>query len=370
MEAFLEDFRHDVQRRTEDYLSSEGLMPALMPRIDLEVTAETREMAPDIVEGNPYEDSLEEIKDTDVEELLDEVEEQEFNNPDDNRDEVSRKGSFSEKTAETSADISVNLTPFDLLPFTSTDAREMYKAWADQRLEKPPEKVLERLGGKVELSRGKNPAETVFNTVQRRAELANNLSVLQEPVNEVYQQILASMKQEAVATGVHEGAHARFEECYEFGIPELSEAETDLVIEEVQDKRQGYGFVDDAVHNHWEDAIERIAGEEPANQYREFLKMNGVNEVYARIVEKSYEQEKISDLKRDDLYEEGSFWGEANYEAQNPFGKEGGTPAKVSGVEVEEMRDYVMDNGLDSILEMSKERVLDRFYDESAEEAI
>lgn len=91
-----------------------------------------------------------------------------------------------------------------------------------------------------------------------------------------------------------------------------------------------------------------------------------MNEVYARIVQKSYEENDITKLERDDLYEEGGFWGEANYEGHNPFSEEGGSPGKVSGVKVEQLRDYMAENGLDSVLEMSSEQVLDRFYDEKS----
>lgn len=177
---------------------------------------------------------------------------------------------------------------------------------------------------------------------------------------------MRNRKEDAVATGVHEGAHAKFNEHYDFGLPDLSEAEIDLIIDEVQDQREGYGFTQDTIHNHWEEATEGVAGEEQAQQYREFIGLNGVNEVYARIVQKSY-GEDISELERDDLYEEGKFWGEANYEGQNPFSEEGGSPGKVSGVKVQQLTDYMAENGLDSVMDMSSDQILDQFYDEDGE---
>lgn len=371
MNQFLNELKKDIQTETEDYLSQEGIMPVMMPEIDLELTPAKREPVSQQIEGNPYQEAQEELKEKSTDELLDEIEEHDFDDAEsdwEGDEEVSRKGHFSSGTAEDPTELSVNLTPFDLLPYTLNGSDNPYKDWVEDNLNQKPEQVIDRIEEIFNLFPGDTPAETVFHTIQQKAEIAqDNLSQLSEPVRQVYKQVLRNRKEDAVATGVHEGAHAKFNEHYDFELPDLSEAEIDLIIDDVQDQRGGYGFTDDTIHNHWEDAIERVAGEEQAQQYREFIRMNGVNEVYARIVQKSYKQGEITELERDELYEEGIFWGQANYEGHNPFSEEGGSPGKVSGVKVQQLTDYMAENGLDSVLDMSSDQILDQFYDEDGE---
>lgn len=371
MSDFFEKFGNQVKEETKEYLSQEGIMPVMMPRIDLEITPDTRERLFQNAEDGTYQDALEEVDVGDI----DEKEELSFDNTEsewrDQDEEIPRKGSFSQETTKDSAAISVNLTPFDLLPYATASEEETYRNWVEDNLDQETEQVIDRLEGAVSLHPGETAAEIVFHTVQRKADLAQeNFSTLPEPVRQVYEQILRNQKDDAVATGVHEGAHARFNEQYDFNLPDLSEAEIDLVIEEVRDQVEGYGFIDETLQNHWEDAIERVAGKEPAQQYREFVRLNGINEVYARIAEKSYEKDDITGLEKDNLYEEGSFWGELNYEGQNPFSEEGGSPGKVSGVKVGKLTEYMAENGLNSVLEMSQDQLVNQFYDRQSEEAL
>jgi len=370
MNQLLNEVKNDIQTETEDYLSQKGIMLVVMPEINLELTPAKREPVSPSIEENPYQGTFGgEIESTDK--LLDEIEEHDFDKTKsglEENTEVPRKGYFRPGTGEESAEISINITPFDLMPYTLKGSDNPYKDWVQDNLNQKPEQVIDRIEETVNLFPGDTPAETVFHTIQQKAEIAqDNLSQLSEPVRQVYEQVLRNRKEDAVATGVHEGAHAKFNEHYDFELPDLSEAEIDLIIDDVQDQREGYGFTDDTIHNHWEDAIERVAGEEQAQQYREFIRLNGVNEVYARIVQKSYEQGEITELERDDLYEEGSFWGQANYEGHNPFSEEGGSPGKVSGVKVQQLTDYMAENSLDSVLDMSSDQILDQFYDEDSQ---
>ncbi|MBC5792726.1 MAG: hypothetical protein H8Z69_01680 [Nanohaloarchaea archaeon] len=368
MKQFLEDFKNQVRQEAEDYLTQEGLIPLMMPEIEVEVNPETREMVYEPDE-NIYKEASEKVQEMTAEEILDEAEETEFENsePVSQDDNISTKGHFSPGTGEADAEITVNLTPFDLLPYRTSSAGT-YSGWANDNLEQEPESIVNQLEGSVDLCPASSAAETIFFTLQQEAELKQNKpSEIPDPVKKIYKQVVENQKEEAVATGVHEAAHAKFNEDYDFKFPDLSDKEIERIMECIQNQREGYGLVDDELNSQWIDAIEKVAGEDEARQYREFIRLSGVDEVYARLVEQSYRKSDITDLDRDDLYEEGSSWGEAGYESFNPFTIEEGDPARVSGVKVERLRDYVVENGLDSVLKMSSRQLLDQFYDEESE---
>lgn len=174
MNAFLKEFRDQVQHETEEYLSQEGIIPVMMPEIDLELTPAKREPVSQQIEGNPYQEAQEELKDKSTEELLDEIEEHDFENAESDwkeDEEISRKGHFSSGTAEDPAELSVNLTPFDLLPYALNGSDNPYKDWVKDNLNQKPEQIIDQLE-EVNLYPGDTPAETVFHTIQQKAELA------------------------------------------------------------------------------------------------------------------------------------------------------------------------------------------------------
>lgn len=319
---FIETLEENIQDEVEVFLNKRNLTPSNFTGVNLKITTNF-ELPPKI-----FADRIE--MDGNTQSLLDVP----------NSEEFRYKGLYKD------GEINVHLQPFEF--------EDSFEKWFNEKVDRPREEVKSKINSKGGLKEGENVYEKIFRTIHDEAQKYGGRPENMEMGRETYKEILRNEAENLKSIGVHETAHHVFNDNFEYMdlLPDVVDSQKFLdKREEIKDKNENSR--QDRIDTSYE-ALKAIEGDNKAENYSKFSKVKGIDEVFARIVENDY-RGILEDISCDSIFDNGLEEAHKFTYSRNH--------ADLRGVQVEKMKDYILDEGYDRFLNKDIDSLIEEFYD-------
>lgn len=372
LDKIISDLKEKAKTEVSDYFSNQDI-EFYFPKI--EVNVDNNSELPPMIDPSGYGDidvgefkyEQEISEDLDVleydssrsDEIYEEEPENRFEEDQQTNEGVSARGMYIPGGSEKPDCVKVNLAPFDLREYDTFADQTVYEQWVEDSLGGDPSESLKQIDSS-KIQAGDTEHEKLFYTIQRNAEVGE----LSGSLEEIYERILENNYDSLTSTLAHETTHHCFSQSFDYEIPDLSREELRSVLEELDQHQTAYETVNNGFTDSWVETIEQVADKDRAEQFEKVSKLEGINEVYSRIVQRGFEGGEISELDRDDLYDHNRFYTETSYEMSTPNDEGIGFPAKLSDVKVDKLMSYMDNEGFGAVLNLSEDKLIKKFYDE------